>query len=247
LASCIQAFFAGFACDILTSMFLNLSGRINNGKYELLLALTISKISLMGRLYFMLLLIVILSCRKDSIQNEPRGGAEALIYDSIFTTTENDHGFFHFLPRASSGDNWRMPYDFFNGIWYYRFEIIDYPSDTSFMLSLCIWADLTDYGASWKETCCGHVPVSGRGVFTASSVPSSWWLLNEPVDFSRVTDFDRMGLVLWCNDYQNLSDWISSAAECWGGRENLLPMTVRLTIVAVAGDTAFSGWEGYIN
>jgi hypothetical protein len=200
----------------------------------------------MKPIFSVLLLILFCSCREDQPGEILTNGAEVLIYDSIFTTTENDHGFFHFLPFSATGENWLSPYDFYNGTWYYRFEIIDYPSDTSFILSLCIWADLTDYGASWKETCCDHVPVSGRGVFTASSVPSSWWLLNDPVDFTRVADFDRMGLVLWCNDYHNVSDWISSAADCWNEREVLLPMTLRLTIVAVAGDNTFSGWETYI-
>ncbi len=199
----------------------------------------------MRRVTWFITLILLLSCHKDKRHEDINDSPEVLLYDSVFTTTENDHGFFYFQPLESAGDNWISPYDFYNGQFFYRIEIIDYPSDISFILNLCIWADIEGAWESWKETCCGPVIITGKGSFTTSSVPSTWWVKDVPVDFSRVADFERMGVVLWCNDYQNLSDWISPGNSCWAGRDMILPLTMRLTLVAVANGATFSGWENY--
>jgi hypothetical protein len=197
-----------------------------------------------GTLAFLLLLF---SCHQDKVYYDDSYGPEILVYDSVFTTTVDDHGFFYFNPKASAGTNWISPYDFYNGEFYYRYEIIDYPSDTSFLLNLCIWSDIVGNWESWKETCCDLIEITGKEVYTTNSVPAEWWKLGEPVDFSRIPDFFSMGLAVWCADRQNMTDWPDAGNSCWAGRDYVLPLTLRLTIVAVAAGNTFSGWNTCTN
>ncbi|MBN2213146.1 MAG: hypothetical protein JW723_02790 [Bacteroidales bacterium] len=192
-----------------------------------------------------MILITIIACKKNEISDICRR-SEILVFDSILTTTEEDHGFFFFDPPAFPGSNWMSPCDFYNGEFYLRFEITDLPCDTSFLINFCIWADVIGDWQSWEETCSHHTEIEGNGVFTAHSSPSSWWYKNVPVDFSRADDFERMGIALWCDDYRNLTDWTSEEASCWSERDYLLPLTLRLTIVAVSTHSEFTGWKNYI-
>lgn len=201
----------------------------------------------MRAIIIILIITTILACKK----NEKSGiycppEIEILIYDSIVTTTEDDHGFFFFDPPKSLGNNWVSPCDFYNGLFYFRFEVIELPNDTSFFINFCIWADVEGDWITWKETCCDHVEIDGKGIFTANSVPTTWYIKNTPVDFSRVNDFERLGIALWCDDYRNLTDWTFPESSCWNDRGFLLPLTLRITVVAVAKGNTFSGWENHI-
>jgi hypothetical protein len=184
-------------------------------------------------------------CKKDK-EHTGKYQPELLVFDSVITTTADDHGFFNFEPPLEAGTNWESPYDFYNGTFYYRFEVTDYPTQQTFLLSLCIWADIEGNWDRWKETCTEQVPITGEGVFTSQSVPETWWIMNDPVDFSRIDDFDHMGLVIWCENYKNLSDMTPASNSCWEEKDNFLPLTLRLTVVAVAKDHVFSGWEEFI-
>jgi hypothetical protein len=184
----------------------------------------------MRKVFCAIFLLLSLSCRKDNVHYDPPYNPEILIYDSVFTTTVDDRGYFYFSPRRSAGTNWISPYDYYNGEWYYRIEILDCPSDTSFVVNLCIWSDVEGNWVSWKESCCGFVEIKGKGIYTATSVPSEWWKLGEPVDFSRVDDFFSMGLALWCDDLHAMSDWDAADAGCWAGRDYVLPLTLDLLL-----------------
>ncbi len=175
---------------------------------------------------------------------------EVLIYDGTFTTTMADHGFAYFHACPSAGLNWLAPTNLYEGQWHIRYEVIDYPSDKPFQLSVCIWADVKTENGRWKhwrETCARQTPITGRGVFTASSTPADWWCLNsEPVDFARVRDFEKLGLVLWSDDRRNMSDWVPAKESSWDQAKNFLPLTVRVSIVAVTENDSFSGWNHHI-
>ncbi|MBN1416678.1 MAG: hypothetical protein JW973_16365 [Bacteroidales bacterium] len=198
-------------------------------------------------LFLLLVLLLTLACNSNDDHNLS-GSPEIVIIDSIITTTADDHGFFNFPPPAGTGSNWKSPYDFYNGSFHYRFEVIEYPSQVPFMLNLCIWSDIEGNWERWKETCCPLIPIDGKGVFTAESIPSSWWIMDDKkVDFSRVDDFDHIGMVVWCENKKNLSDWTPASSSCWDQRDAILPLTLRLTVVAIAKDHTFSGWEKYID
>ena len=210
-----------------------------------MLAIILNKYHFMRAVFLLLISLFTLTCKKNDNDNHISLLPEMLIIDSIITTTINDHGFFYFDPHENKRTNWRSPYDFYNGTFFYRFEVKDYPSENPFMVNLCIWSDVEGNWIRYKETCCKQVPITGKGIFIASSVPSSWWYLDRPVDFTRVNDFYHMGLVLWCNESLILSDEVSVSESCWDQRDNILPLTLRLSVVAVAKGHAFSGWNSY--
>ncbi len=176
--------------------------------------------------------------------------AEVLIYDGTFTTTAGDHGFAYFHASPASGMDWLAPADLYEGQWHIRYEVLDYPSGKPFQLSVCIWADVVREDGKWKtwhETCARRTPISGKGVFTDVSSPADWWCLKgEPVDFARVGDFEKLGLVVWSADGRNVSDWVPDNESSWDQAKDFLPLTVRLTLVGVTKGSTFSGWDRYL-
>jgi len=175
---------------------------------------------------------------------------EVVLYDGTFTTTMADHGFGYFHAAPAAGMDWLSPADLYEGQWHIRYEVLDYPSSKPFQLSVCIWADVVrDDGKwkTWRETCARRTPISGRGVFTDVSSPADWWCLKgEPVDFARVRDFEKLGLVVWSADGRNLSDWVPAAESSWDQAKDFMPLTVRVTIVGVSRDDSFSGWQRHL-
>ena len=181
---------------------------------------------------------------------QPAAAQEMLLFDSTFTATAAEHGFHYFRVDSGFADNWVEPLNYFEGTFHFRYEILDYPSADPFMLSVCIWSDVqrSSQGKweTWRETCAPRWPISGRGVFTTCSTPAGWWQINKqnPVDFTRVKDFLKLGIVFWCANGKNLSDWVPADKGCWPLRDALLPMKMRVTVVAVAKGHNFSGWSG---
>jgi len=197
----------------------------------------------MRALYLLFIPFIFTACKKD---HDVPASPEMLIIDSVITTTVNDHGFVYFYAPTSRETNWMAPYDFYNGTFQCRYEILQYPSQKTFLMNLCIWSDVVGNWENYRETCSKQISMTGEGVYTSQSSPSSWWKLDAAVDFSRVNDFFSLGMVLWCDNYENLSDWTYGTESCWNQRNDFLPMTLRLTVVAVANGYTFRGWENYI-
>jgi hypothetical protein len=190
---------------------------------------------------FLLIPLIAIACNKD---NEYTGSPEMVIIDSVITATVNDDGCVYFNAPVSHGTNWIHPYDFFNGTFQCRYEIKKYPSEKTFLLNLCIWSDIVGNWDNYRESCSEQITITGRGAYTSQSSPSGWWKKDIPVDFSRIEDFFSMGLIFWCENYQNMGTW---EPDCWSHRNDFMPMTLRLTVVAVADGHTFSGWENYID
>ncbi len=179
----------------------------------------------------------------------PANAQEMCLFDQTFTATEDEHGFHYFTADSSFSGNWMDPFNYYDGTFHFRYIIMEYPSAEPFKLSVCIWSDVkrSSMGKweSWKETCSPQLLISGRGVYTTSSTPVTWWQIDKevPVDFTRVRDFLKLGIVYWCANSKNLSDWVPEDEGCWPQRNLFLPMKMRVTIVAVAKGYEFSGWK----
>ena len=50
-------------------------------------------------------------------------------------------------------------------------------------------------------------------------------------------------MVLFCEKWKNLSPWLPDSLSCWGQKDDYLPLKLRFTVVCVAKDFQFSGWE----
>lgn len=173
---------------------------------------------------------------------------ELIVFDEIISVEEEHNGFYNFQPTEKGGSNWLSPYNYFEGKFFFRYEIIDYPSQEPLWLNICIWSDVVGSWESWKETCSPTIQIFNKSIYVIESSPKDWWVLNENVDFSRVNDIKHIGLVLWCHSDEekvNMSPWVTEGADCWAERSNFLPLQLRLTVICVARDYAFSGWKKF--
>jgi len=189
----------------------------------------------------------------------PARAAELLILDDVFTFATpcagncglfdgTAHGFYEVPPPAGPPSDWTSPDDYHAGLWYVRFEVRSQATSRASRMQVCIWQSDSD------ETCSTLVTLDGPGaIVTASSSPTSWWL-GGTVDFANPSAFQGIGSPLWsdgqpCSDgdpaHVAICDWGGTDC-CWDDRNDYFPMTVRMTVVAVAPGSTFSGWDTYI-
>jgi len=62
-----------------------------------------------------------------------------ILNDTIEWTMESSHGYYFFQPPPESSSNWKTPYDYFNGEFYTRYEIISEATDEPCGLQVGIW------------------------------------------------------------------------------------------------------------
>lgn len=215
-----------------------------------------------GLTVVLLLALVIFSCN-----DENAGPPEAILFnDTINWQWElgefyggNSFYWWHSpgMGVENFGDlptNWKKPNDFENGNFHLRLKILEQPSDSAFKVQLGFWQDVDKEGGH-SETISSHVLFeggSGELLETDLGSPSSWWQLrpDEPVDFTRPGDFYQIGLALWKAEpfcIPMAQGWQNSNA-CENPEQaaaEFFPMKARVTVVAVAAGTTFSGWENY--
>ncbi len=173
---------------------------------------------------------------------------EFVVYDATRDFTESDKGFLNFQFKSSSPPNWLSPKNYFDGEWYFRYEVIGIPTSTTYKLSTCIWSDW-NWPTSWNETCHDATPaLNGKGVYFHTSSPSDWWKKDGVgVNFAKPYNIKELGIVLWGvngGGNCNVTPYIV-ANGCNYLAPKLTPMKIRVTIVAVAAGQTFSGWSNY--
>ena len=187
---------------------------------------------------------------------------EFLLHDETFTWTESTGGdgclVFNFWRDLGGGTyvNWKSPYDFQNGQFYFRYEIINQPELSGggyqpFGLSFCIWGSYN--GDTWKETCTDIHYFNGPGsVVTHNESPTTWWV--HPygnIDWTDLSKLWRFGNPFWYDSqYLLASPSYCTNAPSWvwtDERSKFFPLDIRITIVAVAQGHSFSGWDYYLN
>jgi hypothetical protein len=174
---------------------------------------------------------------------------EFLLHEETFTWTKNADacGGYHYWYNygAAPSSNWKTPYDYQLGTYYFRFEVINQPSNQPFKLNMCIWYDVNASHNSWKEECMGFSPViAGPGSVVTYSSPVTYQLNGIPIDWTDLTKLWRMGNPLYI-DGKNLGNgpFCTDNPELWAPYADLVfPLELRITIVAVASGHTFSGW-----
>jgi hypothetical protein len=176
---------------------------------------------------------------------------EFLMHDETFTWTKNADvcgGFHYWYDYGNSPSmNWTYPYDFQNGLFYFRFEIIDQPSGEPFQLNFCIWTEFNG-SENWRESCARLSDIlAGPGSVASFSGPMAP-AFNGGIDWTDLSKLWRFGNPLWVNGH-NLGNgpYCTDHPEEWAKVDSYLPMTLRVTIVAVANGHSFSGWSNYLN
>jgi hypothetical protein len=168
-----------------------------------------------------------------------------ILFDDEITIEEEHNGFYYFKPPGEGSRSWLKPFDFYNGKFFVRYEVTEFPSQAPLILNICIWSDVVGKWKDWKETCSPGVDVDVNHPYCIESSPSAWWKLDDAVDFSRVKDFENLGMVVFCERWKNLTSLVPDSLSCWERREEYLPLKLRLTLIAVAKGYEFSGWGKY--
>jgi hypothetical protein len=155
---------------------------------------------------------------------------------------------------SMSATNWKSPNNFEEGNFYLRFEVLEQPTDSSFYIQFGIWQDLDKEGGYSETVSSISLLEGGNGSYVEAGLgtPSTWWQKrgDAKVDFKRPEDFYRIGLVLWKEDPLCLpmaQGW-NNSNQCPNPETealNFFPMTARVTVVAVAEGSTFSGWDNY--
>ena len=185
-----------------------------------------------------ILLALLVPAVPDSV-----GAAEFLVFDQVFTFDESLNGFNFFMPPATAPSNWKTPDDYENGQIHTRFEVMSQPSNAACKLQFGIWQD-----EGRCETMSPHCELRGPGIITHHASPSTWWELdpNHPVDFARVADFMRCGIIVWSSSPYGYLSTYHPNPEVWAHRHKYYPMTLRATVVAVSAKDRFSGWDHWV-
>ncbi|NJK94680.1 MAG: hypothetical protein HC905_06940 [Bacteroidales bacterium] len=189
---------------------------------------------------------------------------EFLVREETFTWEEAEDAYFggngfHWWngdDYSSYPANWVSPHNYFEGRFYYRYEVISQPTNKPFDLMFLIWQFKED--GKHRETGDDRVPLSGGPgsvtEYNNAPPPSRWWTYHENadqlVDFTTIKQYNggdnRMGLALWSDGNCIPSTWGGTNPDfCQDRRSDYFPMRIRITIVAVAEGHTFSGWSNY--
>ena len=174
---------------------------------------------------------------------------EFLLHDETFTWHKDDDicgGYHYWYDRGNGPVNWKTPYDYQNGQYYFRFQVINQPSSEPFTLNMCIWTEYLN--GNWKEECVGFSPVlAGPGSLITYNSPITYQLNGIPIDWTDLTKLWRMGNPLYIGGH-NLGNGshCTDHPELWDLVDSYLPLTMRVTVVAVADGYSFSGWDNYL-
>lgn len=189
--------------------------------------------------------------------------SQFLLIDKTFVWDENTGGDgcygYHFWTGfgEAASTNWKVPYDFENGQFYIRYQIIDQPQlpgggYQSFGLNFCIWADRYFEDSKWKETCSSVKWFYGPGsVVEFNESPINWWdHPNGGIDWTQLEKLWRFGNPMFIDGSCQLASLNCTCADpsIWANeRGKYLPLNIRITIVAVAQGYTFNGWDYYLN
>ncbi|MFC1649624.1 hypothetical protein ACFL2C_02870 [Patescibacteria group bacterium] len=171
---------------------------------------------------------------------------EILLIDQEVQFTHADNGF-HVLKNNGENIpgapiNWLNPDDYYNGMWHFRYEILNPPlNNTPGRLQTCIW----NMPGHSPEICADQTPHDGTvGAFFANEAPVDWWRNGGvPLSFSNSTPF-LIRAVLRGENGCNVTRH-AVARPCWELFPLYEPMRFRVSVVMVSADDTFSGWEAF--
>jgi hypothetical protein len=175
---------------------------------------------------------------------------EFLLHDETFTWTADADpcGGFHYWTDYGNSPrmNWTTPSDYQHGLFYFRFVIIDQPTNSPFQLNFGIWTEF-DGASFFKQdisALSGELAGSGSMVTFSSAMSPQ---VNGGIDWTDLTKLWKFGNGLYVNGHV-----LGNGASCtdhpeeWANVAKYLPLKIRVTVVAVPDGQTFSGWNNYI-
>jgi hypothetical protein len=184
----------------------------------------------------------------------PSFAGEFALLNTTITLTADDNGFKFFYDLNKGPVNWVSPDNYRDGTMYFRYEMISQPGDDASYFSFDIWGDHD--GSYYTESAAPlSAALNGAGsVSTFSATPSTFYARPGygPVDFTDRTTFWRWGVCHWFSKNPNylLAPYPSYSDDpqsqpAWETNYLWLPVTIKVTVVAVSQGSVFSGWDNY--
>ncbi|MBN1275122.1 VCBS repeat-containing protein [Candidatus Woesearchaeota archaeon] len=185
-----------------------------------------------------------------SCQSNP---GELLVLDETFTipsSTDSAHGgngfwWWKTIP-AGWPSNWRTPYDYYDGRFYTRYEVLSQPTNNQGDISFVMWQKDIDNDGDMSEDVESRITFAGPGVSVHDTSPHDWWKHTTygGVDWTQIGQLDRYGFATWkTNPFCQLSTWGTGCPEY---QYQYFPLEIRATIVAVPEGGTFSGWDCWL-
>lgn len=187
--------------------------------------------------------------------SNPPVNDEVVLLDETMKFEYNDSGFHRLIDfddplPAGVPLNWKQPVNYWTGIWQYRIQILEHPTDRNGQLQLCLW-NIIDFT---PENCAFNIDHTGVGTYLHASTPSikgygngGWaYIKGGPLDFLTPDNY-RTSIILRhssgctvtkknvekpCANYDTFFDYYKD-------------MRFRITVVMVPGGATFSGWTNY--
>jgi hypothetical protein len=172
-----------------------------------------------------------------------------IINDTIdFPNATDTNGFYYFYYNADMPSNWMLADNYYWGEIYMRYEIISQKTATPVGLQFGIWQLQPEETGELHETMSEIVGMNGPGsIVETHSSPYHWWKLDNYLDFTKIDKTWHLGINPWRVDPYD-RQIRQENPDVWSVRNNYwFPMKVHVSIVAVAYEHTFSGWDNYIN
>jgi hypothetical protein len=175
---------------------------------------------------------------------------ELLIFnDTIeYPNSTDTNGFYYFYYNADMPADWRSPDDYYYGEVYTRYEILSEKTEAPVGLQFGIWQMMPPETGELHETMSDIQGMNGTGsvVYNHSS-PYKWWKLDPYVDYTKMNMNWHFGINPWQIDPRE-QQIRQEIPDVWAQRNaKWFPMKVYVTIIAVAANKEFSGWDNYVN
>jgi hypothetical protein len=183
-------------------------------------------------------------------------GGEFVILNKTYTYPANGGAFdCNTRDYSSMPPNWLYPDDYWNGHFYGYFELIDIPSNYTVGFQIGIYQYYLHDGKNYYETCSyAQAQLQGAGDVTQVDYgsPANWWQHpNGAVDFTKVNEFEEVGLVIWSHmpNHEGIICPTSSGGDdiAYEVHDQFMPCTIRVILVAVSAGSSFSGWDNYLD
>ncbi len=180
---------------------------------------------------------------------------EFAIMNQTITLTSTNNGFYFIYDTDKGPVNWVSPDNYRDGTVYFRFEMVSMPTTSPSYFSFDIWGDYDATAKTYSESAAPISPAltHNGAVVTFSSSPKNWY--NHPVhgavNWSNRNTFWRWGICHWFSKSPNYllapKNWSNSPEswDAWTHKEDWLPVTIKVIIVAVSEGSSFSGWSNY--
>src|SRR4030042_5440409 len=95
-------------------------------------------------------------------------GQEFLLRDATFTWDENEErGYYYWREFCGAPQgNWTSPYNYKDGAFQFRIQILSKPTTNANRFNMCIWTEFNSSAVTWRESCYSISPyVTGTGAY----------------------------------------------------------------------------------